>query len=621
MSISIYEGVVKTMSEQAQAPQSQDDKDQLYRVRHSASHILATAIVEMFPDAKLAIGPPISDGFYYDFDLPRPISTDDFEEIEQRMKRIIKDNQSFKNETWSKDRAREFFADQPYKLELIDRIPGEEVSIYINGPFTDLCAGPHVNYTKKCKHVKLTKVAGAYWKGDVTQPMLQRIYGTAWQSKEELEHYLNMLEEAKRRDHRRLARELELFDFDPVAPGAIFWRPKGWTAYRQLMGYFRELEQAHDYEEICNPLLYKKDLFERSGHWEHYNKDMFKLQDGDQIYCLKPMNCPDTMLYFGSKKRSYRELPMRVAEFGQLHRNELQGALSGATRVRQFCQDDAHIFATEAQVGHEIDLMLQLVDQTYGMFGVDYHLEFSTRPEDFLGEIEVWDRAEAALKTALDNSKVEYRVNEGDGAFYGPKIDIHIRDCLGRSWQCATIQLDFQLPIRFDLNYTDSDNTDKRPVVIHRAIAGSLERFFAILIEHFAGAFPTWLAPVQVKILSITEKQADYAWEVGKALKAAGIRVEVDDRNEKVGKKIAEAEVQKVPYMIVIGQKEVDNGVVAVRTWADGPRGTMSVDELKAEIVDKIANRTLDVQPTMTELAQINSDEDDEADEMAERGY
>ena len=609
------------MSEQpAQAPQEMDDKDQLYRIRHSTSHIMATAILEMFPEAKLAIGPPIADGFYYDFDLPRPLSTDDLEEIESRMRRIIKENQRFSQESWPKERAREHFADQPYKLELIERVQGDEVSIYKNGPFTDLCAGPHVGYTKQCKHFKLTKVAGAYWKGDETQPMLQRVYGTAWSSKEELERYLHMIEEAKRRDHRRLARELELFDFDPLSPGAIFWRPKGWTAYRQLMGYFRELEQAHDYEEICNPLLYKKDLFERSGHWAHYNKDMFKLQDGDQIYCLKPMNCPDTMLYFASKKRSYRELPMRVAEFGHLHRNELQGALSGATRVRQFCQDDAHIFATEAQIGQEIALMLQLVDQTYGMFGVEYHMEFSTRPQEFLGEVEVWDRAEDALKQALDESGVAYRINPGDGAFYGPKIDIHIRDCLGRSWQCATIQLDFQLPIRFDLTYTDRDNTEKRPVVIHRAIAGSLERFFAILIEHFAGAFPTWLAPVQAKVLSITDKQAEYAWQVGKALKAAGVRVEVDDRSEKVGKKIAEAELQKVPYMIVIGQKEVEAQQVAVRTWADGPRGAMSVEALVAEIVTKTKTRTLDVKPVESELALL-ADRGDEDDDMAERGY
>ena len=596
------------------------EKDNLYRVRHSASHILATAILEIFPDAQLAIGPPISDGFYYDFDLPRPISTEDFEQIESRMRKIIKANQKFIREEWSKDQAREFFADQVYKLQLIDRIEGDTVSIYKNGPFTDLCAGPHVGYTKKCKHFKLTKVAGAYWKGDSDEPMLQRIYGTAWESKAELEHYLNMLEEAKKRDHRRLARELDLFDFNSLAPGSIFWKPKGWTAYRELQRYFRELEAEHGYVEICNPLLYRKELFEQSGHWEHYQDNVFKVEDDEQTYCLKPMNCPDTMLFFDSTKRSYRELPMRVAEFGTLHRNELQGALSGATRVRNFCQDDAHIFATNEQVGEEISLMLDLIKQTYAMFGVDYHLEFSTRPDKYLGEAQVWDEAEAALKTALDGSGVEYRINEGDGAFYGPKIDIHIRDCLGRSWQCATIQLDYQLPIRFDLLYTDRDNVEKRPVVIHRAIAGSLERFFAILIEHFAGEFPTWLAPVQVKVISLTDAQADYAWEIAKDLKAAGVRVEVDDRSEKVGKKIAESRTQRVPYNIVVGAREEEAGTVAVRQFPDKRRGVMPLEEIKAEILEKIATRELDVTVSVSEFAKLN-EQDEGEDEMAERGY
>lgn len=596
------------------------EKDTLYRVRHSASHILATAILEIFPDAQLAIGPPISDGFYYDFDLPRPISTDDFELIEAKMRKIIKGNQRFTREEWSKDEAREFFADQIYKLQLIDRIEGDTVSIYKNGPFTDLCAGPHVGYTKKCKHFKLTKVAGAYWKGDSDEPMLQRIYGTAWESKAELEHYLNMLEEAKKRDHRKLARELDLFDFNSYAPGSIFWKPKGWTAYRELQKYFRELEEAHGYVEICNPLLYRKELFEKSGHWEHYHDDVFKVEDGEHTYCLKPMNCPDTMLFFGSTQRSYRELPMRVAEFGTLHRNELQGALSGATRVRNFCQDDAHIFATNEQVGDEISLMLDLIKQTYGLFNLDYHLEFSTRPEKYMGELEVWNEAEAALKGALDASGAEYKINEGDGAFYGPKIDIHIRDCIGRSWQCATIQLDYQLPIRFDLLYTDSDNVEKRPVVIHRAIAGSLERFFAILIEHFAGEFPTWLAPIQVKVMSLTDAQADYAWDVCKQLKAAGIRAEVDDRSEKIGKKIAESRVQRIPYNIVVGKREEEEGTVAVRMFPDKRRGAMALDDLMAEIVEKIATRELDVIVSVSEFAQLNEGEDT-SDDMVERGY
>jgi threonyl-tRNA synthetase len=599
------------------------EAEQLWRIRHSAAHVMATAIQEMFPDAKFAIGPPIQDGFYYDFDLPRPLSTEDLEEIEKRMKKVVKENQKFEREQWSKDKAREFFADQPYKLELIDGIEDEEVSIYINGPFTDLCAGPHVPRTKQCKHFKLTKVAGAYWRGDEKRPMLQRIYGTAWKTRDELDDYLHMLEEAKRRDHRRLARELELFDFNKLAPGQIFWKPKGWTAYRELQNYFRELEQAHGYIEICNPILYNKELFEKSGHWEHYKENMFILQNGDETHCLKPMNCPDTMVFFGSRKRSYRELPMRVAEFGMLHRNELAGALSGATRVRQFCQDDAHIFATEDQINGEIALMLELVDKTYGLFGVDYHLEFSTRPEDFMGEVAQWDSAEAALKTALDASGREYKINEGDGAFYGPKIDIHLRDGLGRSWQCATIQLDFQLPQRFELKYTDSDNVEKTPIVIHRAIAGSLERFFAILVEHFAGAFPTWMAPVQARIMTITDDQADYAWEVAGKLKAAGIRVEVDDRGEKVNKKIAEAEVAKIPYMAVIGGREAENGNVALRTYAEGRRGVVSVEEFVSEMVEKISTRALDAKVLENRLAQRQAElgDEDAGEEMEDRGY
>ncbi|MEZ4460182.1 MAG: threonine--tRNA ligase [bacterium] len=507
--------------------------EQLYRVRHSCSHILATAIQEMFPEAKFAIGPPIKDGFYYDFELPRPLSTEDFEEIEARMAAVVEGNQKFINEEWPKDQAREFFADQPYKLELIDGIAGDTVSIYKNGPFTDLCAGPHVNYTKKCKNFKLLKVAGAYWRGDENKPMLQRVYGTAWQSKDELANHLHLLEEAKRRDHRKLAKELELFGFDRLAPGSIFWRPLGWASYRALQDYYRELEARNGYEEICNPVLYNKELFETSGHWGHYQENMFIVHAHEQTYCLKPMNCPDTMLYFKSKRRSYRELPLRVAEFGLLHRNELQGALSGATRVRQFCQDDAHIFVMEEQIQAEISNLIGMIDETYQMLGLEYDIDVATRPESFMGEPELWDRAEAALKAAVEANGKTYRLNEGDGAFYGPKIDIQLRDCLGRSWQCATIQLDFQLPLRFELTYAAADNTERTPVVIHRAIAGSLERFYAILLEHFAGAFPTWLAPTQAIILPITDDQNDYAWELAAKLKAQGVRVEVDDRSER----------------------------------------------------------------------------------------
>ncbi len=606
------------MSDRSEEAKAQADK--LWRIRHSTSHILATAILEMFPDAKFAIGPPIADGFYYDFDLPRTLSTDDFEEIERRMKAIVKDNQRFEKEEWPKDQAREFFSEQPFKLELIDGIEGDTVSIYKNGPFTDLCAGPHVPRTKQCKHFKLLKVAGAYWRGDEKRPMLQRVYGTAFGKRDELDAHLHMLEEAKRRDHRRLARELELFDFSRFSPGSLFWRPKGWASYRELQTFFRELGDKNGYVEVCNPILYSKELFETSGHWAHYKEHMFLIKEGDEgkgddgksegnTYCLKPMNCPDTMVFFGSKKRSYRELPMRVAEFGLLHRNELTGALSGATRVRQFTQDDAHIFLSEEQIPSEIEHLLGLVHQSYSMLGLDYHYVLSTRPDDFMGDIEAWNDAEVALKAAIEASGREYKINEGDGAFYGPKIDIYLRDALGRNWQCATIQLDFQLPRAFELTYTDSDNSERTPVVIHRAIAGSLERFYAVLLEHFAGAFPTWLAPVQVKILSITDDQADAAWAVAKELREAGIRVEVDDRSEKIGKKIAEAEVSKVPYMFIIGKREAEAGTVAVRNWTGDPkdpgrRGVMAVADVKAEILDRIANRTLDAKVEVSAIAK-----------------
>ncbi len=599
------------------------ENDEMYRIRHSASHILATAVLEIFPEAKLAIGPPIKDGFYYDFDLPdgQTFTPEILEELEERMTAVIKDNQKFLNEEWSKEDAREFFADQPYKLELIDGIEGDTVSIYKNGPFTDLCAGPHVSYTKKCKHFKLLKVAGAYWRGDENRPMLQRIYGTAFKKKDQLEHYLHVLEEAKRRDHRKLGKELGFFGFDRLSPGSVFWRPKGWTAYRELQKYFRQLEEANGYEEICNPILFNKELFEKSGHWEHYQENLFKMEVGENTFCLKPMNCPDTMLYFGSTKRSYRELPLRVAEFGVLHRNELQGVLSGATRVRQFMQDDAHIFCSEEQIEGEITNMLQLIDQTYGLFKLRYDLELSTRPDDFMGEPEMWDLAEDGLRAALEKSGRDYIVNEGDGAFYGPKIDIQVHDSLGRSWQCATIQLDFQLPRRFDLTYTAADNTEKTPVVIHRAIAGSLERFFAIMLEHLAGALPTWIAPVQAVIVPITDEQNDYAWEVAGLLKAAGVRVHVDDRSEKMGYKIREAETNKIPYMLVVGGREAENRQVACRTYSGGRRGTMSPEEVRDEMVEKIANRTLDVEVQDSELAFASLEDDAVGDDMAERGY
>ena len=608
------------MAEQGANPSELSRAEQLYRIRHSTAHIMAAAILEMFPDAKLAIGPPIKDGFYYDFDLPRPISTEDFGQLRGRMIQLIKQDVPFEYEEWPKEKAREFFEDQPYKLELIEGIEGETVSIYKSGPLTDLCAGPHVESAGVLENFDLLKVAGAYWRGDETKPMLQRIYGTAWSSKKELKNYLFTIEEAKRRDHRKLGRELDLFDFHELSPGSIFWRPKGWTGYRQLKEYFRQLEQSQGYVEICNPSFYHEDLFRKSGHLEHYEDSMFTMDVHGQRYCLKPMNCPDTMLFFASKKRSYRELPLRVAEFGHLHRNERPGALGGATRVRQFVQDDAHIFCSQDDLFDEIALFLQMVDATYGLFDMEYEVELSTRPEKFLGEVAMWDEAENSLKGALEQAGKPFTIDEGDGAFYGPKIDFNVLDCLGRAWQCATIQLDFQLPRRFDLRYTDADNEEKTPIVIHRAIAGSLERFFAILVEHLAGAFPTWMAPVQAIVLPITDDENDYAWGVAHSLKEAGIRVEVDDRTEKVGYKIREAEKQKIPYMLVVGGREEEAGTVALRTYQEGRRGTLATGEVIEEMVDKIKRRTLDVDIDLPELAQAD-DEGEVGQDMAQRGY
>ena len=609
------------MAEAASNPD--DSKDQLYRIRHSTAHILATAIQQMFPDARFAIGPPIEDGFYYDFELPRPISPEDFDEIEGRMRGIVNRDHDFVHETWSKEKAREYFdeRDEPYKLELIEGIEDEEVSIYTCGDFTDLCAGPHVESTGACQHFKLRKVAGAYWRGDENNTMLQRIYGTAFETEDELEQFLFMVEEAKKRDHRKLGVDLDLFRFDDRSPGSVFWMPRGWTAYRELKGYFRELEEDNGYEEIHNPMLYDKELFEQSGHAEHYGENMFTFEAHDREWCLKPMNCPDTMVYFGTKKRSYRELPLRVAEFGDLHRNELPGTLSGATRVRHFVQDDAHIFLDESHLEDEIGLLLDMVDRTFKLFDLQYDIELSTRPDDFMGDEQLWDEAEDSLKAALESNNKDFDIHEGDGAFYGPKIDFQVRDSLGRSWQCATIQLDFQLPRRFDLTYTAEDNTEQTPIVIHRAIAGSMERFFAILVEHLSGALPTWMAPEQVRIMTITDEEHDYAYDVAEMLQEADIRAEVDIRSEKIGYKIREAETMKVPYMLVIGGDEVEDGTVSVRSYTEGRRGTMEPEELRDEIVEKIETRALDVDVERSGLTDIAESHDGEGTEMEERGY
>ena len=591
--------------------------EKLKRIRHSTSHIMAEAVQSIFPDAKFAIGPAIADGFYYDFDLPRPLTEDDLETISKKMKEIIKANVPFEHSSMTKDQAREYFGakNQTYKLELIENIPDEEVSIYKQSNFTDLCAGPHVRRTGECKHFKLTSVAGAYWRGDSNKPMLQRIYGTVWPTKAELDAYLEIQEEAKKRDHRKLGKELELFFMHPYAPGAIFWQPKGYTIYRELHNLWTSIQREQGYVEIFNPIMYDSELYKTSGHLEHYNDAMFKLDVDGKTMCLKPMNCPDTMLFFKQHKHSYRDLPLRVAERQSLHRNELSGALSGLTRVRQFMQDDAHLFVMPEQIEAEIGRLIKLVDFFYKLFDLPCKFYLSTRPDDFMGEIELWDKAEAALANAMKDNGITYKINAKDGAFYGPKIDFLVQDSLGRQIQCATIQLDFQLPERFQLEYVTADNTVARPVVIHRAIFGSYERFIGILIEHLAGVFPTWLSPIQVAFLPITDKFVDYCNELSKSFESAGIRTFVDDRNEKIGYKIRQTEMQKIPYMLVVGQQEVDNHQVNVRTYKDGPRGAMSPEDLKAEVLDHITNRTLDVNIRKLNLDAFINPEDIDAEE------
>lgn len=599
------------MSEQKQGL---SQAEQLWRIRHSSSHILAQAVLEIFPDAKLAIGPPIANGFYYDFDLPRTLNDDDLADIEKRMERIVKLNAEFKTWTQPIDEAIAYFKDnnQPYKVELIEDLAkkGEtEVRFYQQDSFVDLCAGPHVPRTGNCKAFKLEKVAGAYWRGDSDRPMLQRIYGTAWKNKTELEGYLKMLEEARKRDHRKLGKELDLFSFHRESPGAIFWHPRGWTVYQELRKLWRELHEEAGYQEICNPVIYHRSLYDTSGHWEHYHEHMFKLESEGETFCLKPMNCPDTMLFYKSRKHSYRELPMRISEGQILHRNELSGALNGAFRVRQFCQDDAHVFVTEEQIESEITNIIELIGRIYSLFDLSFRVNLSTRPEDFMGEPALWDQAEAALANAIKANNLPYKIKEGDGAFYGPKIDFEVIDALGRRWQCATVQLDFQLPRRFDLSYTDRNNEEKVPVVVHRAIFGSFERFLGILIEHVAGAFPTWMAPTQVTFLPVSDDFADFAWEAAKKLKAKGIRAHVDDRSERLGYKIREAELQKTPYMIVVGKREVETGLFALRSWADGDQGTVDYDALESALLSKIRERVFDVKLEKIEW-NVGADDD-----------
>ena len=589
-------------------------RDQLWKIRHSCSHIMAQAVLEIFPEASMAIGPPIADGFYYDFDLPRSLTPDDLIDIEARMERIVKGNFEFKTWNVPSEEAIAYFKErnQQYKIELIQDLGVPEVRFYQQDSFVDLCGGPHVRRTGECKAFKLMRVSGAYWRGDSTKPMLQRIYGTAWKNKSDLASYLELLEEAKRRDHRKLGKELDLFSFHQESPGAIFWHPRGWQIYRGLRDLWRDIHTAEGYVEICNPIIYNKSLYETSGHWEHYNEHMFKIESEGEVYCIKPMNCPDTMLFFKTRKHSYRDLPLRVSEGQILHRNELSGALNGLLRVRQFAQDDAHLFVTEEQIEKEITNVVGMIERIYALFDLKFRVKLSTRPADFMGEPALWDEAEAALERALNANNIPFIVNHGDGAFYGPKIDFDVIDALGRKWQCATIQLDFQLPRRFELTYTDRENTQKTPIVIHRAIFGSLERFIGILIEHVAGAFPTWLAPVQAVIMPISDEQVDYCHAVAARFRAKGLRVEVDDRNEKLGYKVREAELLKTPYMLVAGRREAEGNSFSVRNFSVGDRGAIGVDEIEAELLHKVANREFDVK---LKTISWSHEEDTETDE------
>ena len=569
--------------------------------RHTASHIMAQAIKRLYPEVKLAIGPSVADGFYYDVDSETPLTTEDLEKIEKEMKKIVKEALPITRFTKSREEAIAYFKEkqEPYKVELIEDLPEDaEISFYQQGEFVDLCAGPHLMNTKTVKAFKLTSLAGAYWRGSEKNKMLTRIYGTAYTKKADLEEYLTRLEEAKKRDHRKLGKELGLFMMREEGPGFPFFLPKGMVLKNTLLDYWREIHNKAGYVEISTPVMLSRHLWETSGHWDHYKENMYTTVIDETDFAIKPMNCPGGILVYQSEPRSYRDLPLRMGELGLVHRHEKSGQLHGLMRVRCFTQDDAHIFMMPEQIRDEIKGVAKLIDEVYQLFGFKYHVELSTRPEDSMGSDEDWEMATDALRGALDDLGLDYVVNEGDGAFYGPKIDFHLEDSIGRTWQCGTIQLDFQLPLRFNCEYIGADGEKHRPIMIHRVAFGSIERFIGILIEHFAGAFPTWLSPVQVKVLPISEKYMDYTEKVFAQLKEAGIRVEIDNRAEKIGYKIREARLQKVPYMLVVGAKEEEEGKVSVRSRFLGDEGAKDLGEfivsLKEEIKDRV-NRKVEV--------------------------
>lgn len=573
---------------------TKEDPEGLFTLRHTASHVMAQAIQHLFPGVKFAIGPAIDDGFYYDLDSDHVFSQEDFAAIEKEMSKIAKENIPLVKKVLPRDEALQYFKDkgQDYKVMLIEDLPEEEtISLYEQGDFTDLCAGPHLKSTGKVKTFKLMTVAGAYWRGDSKNKMLQRIYATAFFSKEDLDHYLFIRAEAEKRDHRKLGKQLDLFSFHEEGPGFPFFHPKGMILRNKLMDYERELFKEFGYVEIMTPVILSKKLWLQSGHWDHYKENMYFTQIDDEDYAIKPMNCPGGILFFKTQQRSYRDLPMRVGEFGLVHRHELKGALHGLFRVRCFTQDDAHIFMTQEQMKDEVIKCMAMYQKMYGVFGLEYHVELSTRPENSMGSDELWEISTNALREAIETAGVPYQINEGDGAFYGPKLDFHVQDSLGRTWQCGTIQMDMQLPERFDVNYIGEDGEKHRAVMLHRAGYGSLERFIGILIEHYAGAFPTWIAPVQAKIIPVTEKNLEYAKSVAAAMSESDIRVEVEEANETLGYKIRKAQMEKVPYMIIVGDQEMKGHTISVRSRKNGDQGSQTLPMFVANLIREIKER------------------------------
>lgn len=573
---------------------TKEDPEGLFTLRHTASHVMAQAIQHLFPGVKFAIGPAIDDGFYYDLDSDHVFSQEDFAAIEKEMSKIAKENIPLVKKVLPRDEALQYFKDkgQDYKVMLIEDLPEEEtISLYEQGDFRDLCAGPHLKSTGKVKTFKLMTVAGAYWRGDSKNKMLQRIYATAFFSKEDLDHYLFVRAEAEKRDHRKLGKQLDLFSFHEEGPGFPFFHPKGMILRNKLMDYERELFKEFGYVEIMTPVILSKKLWLQSGHWDHYKENMYFTQIDDEDYAIKPMNCPGGILFFKTQQRSYRDLPMRVGEFGLVHRHELKGALHGLFRVRCFTQDDAHIFMTQEQMKDEVIKCMAMYQKMYGVFGLEYHVELSTRPENSMGSDELWEISTNALREAIETAGVPYQINEGDGAFYGPKLDFHVQDSLGRTWQCGTIQMDMQLPERFDVNYIGEDGEKHRAVMLHRAGYGSLERFIGILIEHYAGAFPTWIAPVQVKIIPVTDKNLEYAKSVAAAMSESDIRVEVEEANETLGYKIRKAQMEKVPYMIIVGDQEMKGHTISVRSRKNGDQGSQSLPMFVANLIREIKER------------------------------